>query len=122
MILLTEFTVVPETTLIEGIVVSVVGYLIVFVALVLLYYFFDNLSKLINLRTKIMLRRQGKLSQTDQTKDFSIPGEVTAAISMALYMVTELHDEESNVITIKKVSRVYSPWSSKIYGLRGLNR
>jgi Na+-transporting methylmalonyl-CoA/oxaloacetate decarboxylase gamma subunit len=122
MILLTEFTVVPETTLIEGIVVSVVGYLIVFVALVLLYYFFDNLSKVINLRTKIMLRRQGKLSHTDPTKDFSIPGEVTAAISMALYMVTELHDEESNIITIKKVSRVYSPWSSKIYGLRGLNR
>lgn len=122
MILLTDFTIVQETTLIEGMVISVVGYLIVFVALVLLFYFFDNLSKLINLRTKILLKRQGKLSQTDQTKDFSIPGEVTAAISMALYMVTELHDEESNILTIKKVSRTYSPWSSKIYGLRNLHR
>jgi Na+-transporting methylmalonyl-CoA/oxaloacetate decarboxylase gamma subunit len=55
MILLTEFTIVPETTLIEGIVVSVVGYLIVFTALVILYYFFDIFVKVINLRTKIYL-------------------------------------------------------------------
>jgi Na+-transporting methylmalonyl-CoA/oxaloacetate decarboxylase gamma subunit len=122
MLLLAEFTDVPETTLIEGIVVSIVGYLIVFVALVVLYFFFDNLSKLINKRIKIKLRRQGKLTPTDKTTDFSVQGEVTAAIGMALYMVTQLHDEESNIITIKKVSRTYSPWSSKIYGLRNLNR
>lgn len=122
MLLLAEFTDVPETTLIEGIVVSIVGYLIVFVALVVLYFFFDNLSKLINKRIKIKLRRQGKLKPTDNTTDFSVQGEVTAAIGMALYMVTQLHDEESNIITIKKVSRTYSPWSSKIYGLRNLNR
>ena len=30
----------------------------------------------------------------------------------------EMHDEESNVITIKRVRKTYSPWSSKIYGLR----
>lgn len=122
MLLLAEFTEIPETTLVEGIVVSIVGYLIVFVALVVLYFFFDNLSKLINKRIRIKLRKQGKLNPTDTTTDFSVQGEVTAAIGMALYMVTQLHDEESNIITIKKVSRTYSPWSSKIYGLRNLNR
>ena len=46
-------------------------------------------------------------------------GEVNAAIATALYMYfNELHDDESNIITIKKVSKFYSPWSSKIYGLR----
>lgn len=122
MILLSEFTVVPETTIIESIVVSIVGYLIVFVALVLLYWFFDLLSKILNMRLKDRLRRQGKLSKDEETKDLRIPGDVIAAIGLALYMSTQLHDDESNVLTIKKVSRTYSPWSSKIYGLRNLPR
>ncbi len=122
MILLSEFTVVPETTIIESIVVSIVGYLIVFVALVLLYWFFDLLSKILNMRLKDRLRRQGKLSKDEETKDLRVPGDVIAAIGLALYMSTQLHDDESNVLTIKKVSRTYSPWSSKIYGLRNLPR
>jgi hypothetical protein len=48
-----------------------------------------------------------------------VPGEINAAIAMALYMYSnELHDQENPVITMIKVSRTYSPWSSKIYGLR----
>jgi len=36
---------------------------------------------------------------------------------MALHMFyDEVHDNESNVITIKRIERRYSPWSSKIYG------
>jgi len=122
MLLLSDFIEVTETTLIEGVVVSVVGYLIVFVALVVLYFVFYNISKLLNMQLKSKLRRQGKLNQDSKEKTLSIPGEVAAAISMALYISCQLHDEESNVLTIKKVSRAYSPWSSKIYGLRNLNR
>ena len=41
-----------------------------------------------------------------------------AAIAMALHMFyEEAHDNESNVITIKRIERRYSPWSSKIYGI-----
>jgi len=47
-----------------------------------------------------------------------ISGEESAAISMALYIFNELHDEESNIITIKKIERAYSPWSSKVYNFR----
>jgi len=48
-----------------------------------------------------------------------ISGEVNAAIAMALYMYqSELHDLENTVLTAQKVSRTYSPWSSKIYALR----
>jgi hypothetical protein len=40
------------------------------------------------------------------------------AIAMALHMFyDEAHDNESNVITIKRIERRYSPWSSKIYGI-----
>ena len=42
-----------------------------------------------------------------------------AAIAMALYLYfNEMHDEESNVITIQRISKTYSPWSSKIYNMR----
>jgi len=47
-----------------------------------------------------------------------IPSADMVAIAMALYMYyDEVHDEESNVITIKHIERRYSPWSSKIYGI-----
>ena len=45
--------------------------------------------------------------------------EVYAAIAMAIYAETEeVHDVEETVLTIRPVARTYSPWSSKIYGLR----
>lgn len=46
-------------------------------------------------------------------------GEVYAVIGMALHMYLEdLHDYEKMVLTMQRVMRPYSPWSSKIYGLR----
>ncbi len=47
-------------------------------------------------------------------------GEEIAAIVMALHEHLNAHDTESTVLTINKVKRAYSPWSSKIYGLREL--
>jgi hypothetical protein len=53
----------------------------------------------------------------------NISGEVNAAIAMALFLYSsEIHDQENPVITMIRVSRTYSPWSSKIYGLRKLPR
>jgi hypothetical protein len=49
------------------------------------------------------------------------PGEVIAAISMAMHeMQNDVHDVEDTVLTITRVKRTYSPWSSKIYTLREL--
>ena len=49
----------------------------------------------------------------------SIGDEEAAAIALAIHMYKiEIHDMESLTITLKKVSRIYSPWSSKIYTLR----
>ena len=46
-----------------------------------------------------------------------VPSADVVAIAMALHMFyDEVHDNESNVITIKRIERRYSPWSSKIYG------
>jgi len=49
------------------------------------------------------------------------PGEVSAAVAMALYLhFGEMHDVESGVVTIKRISKLYSPWSSKLYHMRNL--
>lgn len=65
------------------------------------------------------------VSGTQVSKDYKNPdtGDEIAAIAMALQMFkNELHDKESTVLTINRVARAYSPWSSKIYGLRQFNK
>ena len=48
-----------------------------------------------------------------------VSDEVIAAIGLALSMhLQDVHDYEQTVLTMMKVMRPYSPWSSKIYGLR----
>jgi len=107
------------STINDGIVIALVGYLIVFAALVVLFLVFNNLSKLINYNIREKLKKEGKLKNSNE-KVQRITGDEAAAISLAIYLYSGLHDEESNVITIKKISRRYNPWSSKIYGLRNL--
>lgn len=45
--------------------------------------------------------------------DQHIPTEVLAAIAMAIYDSQHQHDVESNVLTIKHVSKDYLPWADK---------
>lgn len=100
----------------DTLVIAIVGYLIVFTALVLLFLFFNNIPKIIYFKTRRERRKRGEAEPDSAGK---ISGEETAAISMALHMCfSEMHDEESGVLTIKKVSKTYSPWSSKIYAVR----
>jgi glutaconyl-CoA/methylmalonyl-CoA decarboxylase subunit delta len=101
----------------DGVIISFVGILIVFVALFILYKVFSWVSMLISMNIRQKLRRQGKLAATDKD-NLMIPADHSAAIAMALFLYNELHDEESNVLTIERVSRIYSPWSSKYYNMR----
>ena len=100
-----------------GLGMTVIGYAIVFIALLLLYIVFFNLTKLIQVKLRRVLRKEGTIDK--EKKDISVPGEVNAAIAMALHLYfQELHDEESAILTINRASKIYSPWSSKIYGMR----
>jgi len=102
----------------QGIFISVVGYLVVFASLLLLYLMFINLSRFLQFRVRSKLTEKGEIGSGSKT-GVSVSGEINAAISTALYLYfEEVHDFESTVLTIKKVQRSYSPWSSKIYGLR----
>lgn len=98
-------------------VLTVVGYLVVFFALVILIFVYKQIPKILNIQTRRRLKNTGKLSDEVEKREAYISGEVNAAIGMALILYfNEQHDDESNIITIKRVARTYSPWSSKIYG------
>lgn len=104
--------------------VAFVGYVIVFLALVSLIFIFTLLPKIVYYDYKCLWRKcvsrpnkkKKGVEKTAERKDLT--GEVNAAIGTALYLYfNQLHDEESNVVTIDKVERRYSPWSSKIYNM-----
>lgn len=100
----------------NGLLISAVGYVVVLIALAALYYVFRYLPNILHLQIRSRLRRQGKPAHEDE--DLSIVGDVSAAIATALYLyLNEVHDEEHTIMTIKKVSKNYSPWSSKIFGV-----
>ena len=45
--------------------------------------------------------------------------ELAAVIALGLHFhIEDIHDYEKTVITMQKVMRPYSPWSSKIHGMR----
>jgi len=106
--------------------IMVSGYVIVFLVLVLLFVVFNNIPRILNIPKNIRKRREKQAkaeahaakSESEEGEETAIPGEVNAAIAAALHMYfNEMHDEESTVLTIDKVSRRYSPWSSKIYSV-----
>ena len=106
----------------SGAVMAITAMSVVFSALVLLYLIFKNVGRGM---TRMMRAKEQKAvaampEEVRPTIDPSgqLLGEEIAAIAIALRRYEEdLHDIESHVLTINRVARAYSPWSSKIYGL-----
>lgn len=100
-----------------AILITVLGYVVVFVALALLVMVFVRIKKI---QDFFILKKWKRTKEDPSTADLPRPetsGDENAAICTALYLYfNEMHDEEKYVMTIKKVSRSYSPWSSKLYG------
>ena len=107
-----------------GIGMSITAMSVVFFGLILLYICFRLIGQ-----AAISLRRRNAMEAKDikceeeakEKKLGEAPGEVIAAISLAMHeMQSDVHDVEDTVLTITRVKRTYSPWSSKIYTLREL--
>ncbi len=102
-----------------GITVAVIGYIIVLAALVFLFLVYQLIPKALDWYTRLQLKKEGK-KEAAKESTISHSGEVNAAISMAIYLcMSERHDKESGKITAKRLSKRYSPWSSKIYTVQG---
>lgn len=106
---------------------------VVFFALLVLFLSFKGIGNaLLSLQNRkarkvnqdAAVQKGVKAEDLPDAKDIS--GDIYAALAAAFYMYnSELHDEENTVLTISKVSKSYSPWSSKIYGLNnfpGVNK
>lgn len=93
-----------------------VGYCVTLLTLALLYFAFRYLPKVLHLQLRARLRKTGQTVQPGE--HLPITGDVSAAIATALYLhLNEQHDGEPVKLTIKKISKSYSPWSSKIFGV-----
>ena len=100
---------------------AIIGMIAIFVGLILLSLVFKVIANIsIQLTKKNAMKVQGITDKKVAQEKFigSESGEVFAAIAMALHEYQDnVHDVEDTVLTIDKVKRNYSPWSSKIYTL-----
>lgn len=112
-----------------GLLMALLGMGIVFAALLMMYIIFRNTPRLYTASFRARMRELTSfrkavhpapvVEKAVEVMPGDITGETGAAIAAAIHLYrSELHDFEDTVLTIKKVSRTYSPWSSKIYGLR----
>jgi Na+-transporting methylmalonyl-CoA/oxaloacetate decarboxylase gamma subunit len=108
-----------------AVIITIVGYVVVFIALAALVLVIGQIATIQDffIRLKVKAAHKVKAGPVTETPVVSISADENAAICTALYLYfTELHDEEKYVMTVKKVSRTYSPWSSKIYGVMDFNK
>jgi len=99
---------------------AMVAMSVVFSALILLYLFFKQIG-LFNVRKQNEKIEAYAALEGKPSLNKEVSGEIFAAISTALYLYeTEQHDYESTILTINRANKNYSPWSSKIYGLRNI--
>lgn len=95
---------------------ALLAMLVVILVLAFTATIFQNIDNLIQFTLKVSSKRR-KESEAPEKKP-STSGEEAAAIALALHMyISEQHDSESMRLTLNRISRTYSPWSSKIYGI-----
>ena len=105
-----------------GIGMAISAMSVVFTGLILLYLCFKFVGKMaVKLRKRNAMKAHN-ITDKQEAKEKGLgeaPGEVIAAITMALHEAQGAdHDVEETILTISRVKRSYSPWSSKIYTLR----
>ncbi len=102
----------------NGFGMTVMAMCIVFTALLVLCLSFYAIGKIGAAVSRMNKMRAHGVEKEEIRTVQQDSGEEIAAIIMALHEHLNTHDAESTVLTINKVKRAYSPWSSKIYGLR----
>ncbi|MDD3807835.1 MAG: OadG family transporter subunit [Candidatus Marinimicrobia bacterium] len=105
--------------------ITIWGFLIVIVALFVVYLFVALVNAILKHffeyrhKKKILAEQKGQSKDEMKIKEGKIPDETAMAIMMALYLVQrQSMEEERAKLTFERLVKPYSPWSSKIYGLR----
>jgi Na+-transporting methylmalonyl-CoA/oxaloacetate decarboxylase gamma subunit len=101
-----------------GVGLIIIALTIVFTVLITLYLAFRFIAKLYKVDFRKLFKRNHPGKEVPAQNE-EISGETLAAISLALHLYhKEVSGMDDAIITIKNAARKYSPWSSKIYGLR----
>ena len=106
----------------NGFAMTIMAMCIVFSALAVLCLCFYGLGSISKQSHRAKKAAATGVDVTTMSDDDHDSGEEVAAVVMALHEHFNAHDNESCILTVKKMRRAYSPWSSKIYGLRELPR
>lgn len=94
----------------NALMIALIGLLLVFAMLVLMVFIMKAFGKVFT------LHRQKAPAAKVHMSD-----EVVVAITTALKLYKSvIHDRESEMLTINRIARTYSPWSSKLYGLTSM--
>lgn len=106
----------------NGFGMAIIAMSVVFSGLLLLFISFKIVGNIsIKLGERNAMKATG-ITDKAEAKEKNLgshSGEEAAAIAMALHeYMNDAHDVEDMILTINKVKRTYSPWSSKIYTLR----
>ena len=98
---------------------ALIGFLLVFTVLVLLIFVMKGMGWAFTRERK---PRVAATPASEPASDHAISDqELVAAIATALKLYkSDLHDRESETLTINRITRAYSPWNSKIHGLTQL--
>ena len=106
--------------------VTLLGFALVLVLLVVLVYVLKLFGVIMRPRVKVEnpqdVHEAVGAPRKEADEHITLTGDATAAIAMALHLYFNVHDEEPTHITIKKIERKYSPWNSKLYGMNNLHR
>ena len=107
----------------HGFGMAIMAMCIVFSALLILslcFYIISKIGEKVSKSNKMKAHGIERKETPRSERPDHDSGEEIAAIVMALHEHLNAHDAESAILTINKVKRAYSPWSSKIYNLRQL--
>ena len=121
----TEVVANAEPALIQGwpdmLLIAGIGFGVVFAVLVLLIYIMRVMGWVFTRQKKAAKAAATGAPVADDDHEAITDQEIAAAIITALKLYkSNLHDQESEMITIHRIARAYSPWSSKIHGLTQL--
>lgn len=95
-----------------------VGFSLVFAVLVLLIFVMKFMGVFFTRERKAKKVTTVATTKHTEEEDAMSDEELTAAIVTALKLYkSAVHDRESEILTINRITRAYSPWNSKIHGL-----
>ena len=106
--------------------VTLIGFSLVFVLLVLLIFALNVFGLVATARKKekkkkVVATTPIANAQAEEDDEHMVSEAKVAAIAIALNLYRgAMHDQESEVITIQTIKRAYSPWNSKSHSLTQL--